>query len=162
MNKKTLTLVVSLVIILALGIGVYFLFFTETQDSQTTQQETQEEPIEKDGDAQEVINLVAVGPIKGDGSGTATRRIINGKFIHTVQAEIPDPSAGKFYEGWLVSGSNFFSTGKMVKRGDYWELEYTVNEDKNNYPEVVITEETKANGLDEIPETHILEGSFNE
>jgi hypothetical protein len=42
------------------------------------------------------------------GSGIATRAFNGERFSHTVRANIPDPAEGKFYEGWLVDGSDFF------------------------------------------------------
>ena len=97
------------------------------------------------------------------GSGTATRIFNDTTFTHSIIADLPDPAFGKFYEGWLVSSTptlRFFSTGKVVLREDKYVLIYT---DFQNYPEhneVVITEETLAQGLDGKPEAHVLEGSF--
>lgn len=71
-----------------------------------------------------------------------------------------DPEEGKFYEDWLVKGVSFFSTGKMKKDGDKYVLQYEVNENKSSFNNVVITEETEADGLDGKPEMHVLEGYF--
>lgn len=106
----------------------------------------------------EETSLEAVGSYTG--SAVATRNFDGEKFIHEVRAKIGDPKEGKFYEGWLVSLPNFFSTGKMIKDGDEYILKYEANEDKSSFSEVVITEETEANGLDGKPEEHVLEGSF--
>lgn len=109
----------------------------------------------------EVTELFAVGGYTGD--GTATRVYTNGVFTHTIQANLPDPADGKFYEGWLVTSTpslDFFSTGGLTKEGNVYILEYTSTEDEFDHPEVVITEETSANGLDGSPEAHILEGEF--
>ena len=109
----------------------------------------------------EVTELFAVGNYTG--SGTATRVFSDGVFTHTVEANIPDPGEGKFYEGWLVTSTpalDFFSTGELTKDGDVYVLEYTSTIDEAGHPEVVITEETSANGLDNNPEAHVLEGEF--
>ncbi len=94
------------------------------------------------------------------GSGLATSSFLNGKFVHTVEADLAEPAAGKFYEGWLVKRSSFFSTGKLEKKNGKYVLEYVSDEDNRDYTQVVITEETQANGLDGQPETHVLEGEF--
>ena len=111
---------------------------------------------------QEQAVLAAIAPYTG--SGTATRSFDGTTFSHAVTAAIADPAAGKFYEGWLVmptpAGPEFFSTGAMEKSGANYVLSYS---SAKNYPfhnKVVITEETSAQGLDNNPEAHVLEGSF--
>lgn len=99
----------------------------------------------------------------GTGSGIATRKYEAGRFSHTVLTDLPDPSAGTFYEGWLVRGKEgdsnfaFISTGKMrIAKGGYL-LEFESGKDYSEYKGVVITLERVD---DKKPETHILEGSF--
>lgn len=96
----------------------------------------------------------------GDSMAIATRDYKDGKFSHTVLADLPDSENGFFYEGWLVRGSdnNTISTGVMrVAKGGYL-LDFTSGVDYTDHNLVVITlERTK----DKLPETHILEGSFN-
>ena len=62
--------------------------------------------------------------------------------------------------GWLVGSFGFVSTGKMVKEGNQYVLQFESQEDMSSYKKVVITEETEANGLDNNPEAHVLEGNF--
>lgn len=97
----------------------------------------------------------------GNSNGEATRKFSDGRFTHSVSASLPDPEDNAFYEGWLVKAdsSGFFSTGKMNKSGDKYELNYTDTEDHPDYPTVVITLEKIE---DTEPETHILEGTFSE
>jgi rhodanese-related sulfurtransferase len=104
------------------------------------------------------VGLIAVGDYQG--SALATRSFLEDKFEHRVIADIIDPPSGKFYEGWLVDGNNFFSTGAMKKENGKYILIYSSNEDSRTYKEVVITEETLSDGLDNKPETHVLEGKF--
>lgn len=99
----------------------------------------------------------------GTGSGIATRKYDGGRFTHAVLADLPDPVAGYFYEGWLVRGKEgdanfaFISTGKMrVAKGGYL-LEFNSSTDYSAYSGVVVTLERVD---DKKPETHILEGSF--
>jgi hypothetical protein len=48
----------------------------------------------------------------------------------------------------------------MVKEGNQYVLQFESQEDMSSYKKVVITEETEANGLDNNPEAHVLEGNF--
>ncbi len=104
------------------------------------------------------MEIQAVGSYSG--SALAVRSYLDGKFSHSVEADISDPASGKFYEGWLVKGSSFFSTGKMTKENGKYVLKYQSTDDQRDYNEVVITEETESLGLDGNPEAHVLEGEF--
>jgi hypothetical protein len=110
----------------------------------------------------ETVDLLAVGEYAG--SGTATRNWDGSVFTHTVEANLSDPSVGKFYEGWLVyktpGGPEFFSTGRMEVVNGTWQLEYTASQNYPDHNDVVITEETESLGLDNNPEAHVLEGAF--
>ena len=99
----------------------------------------------------------------GSASGIATREFKNGKFSHTVLADLPDPKAGEFYQGWLVKGKegdvdfSFISTGRLrLAKGGYL-LEFSSAKDYSDYKNVAVTLETKA---DNKMETRILDGSF--
>lgn len=109
----------------------------------------------------EETTLSAVGAYTG--TAIATRSYTNAMFQHEVIAQLGDPAEGKFYEGWLVTPdlSSVISTGKLVKEaeGEY-SLSFTADTDLRANVDVVITEETLANGLDGVPEAHVLEGSF--
>ena len=104
--------------------------------------------------------LRAVGEYTG--SGTATRKWDGTTFLHTVSAAIGAPAEGKFYEGWLVRPEpfEFVSTGRLEATDDGYGLTFVMERDFREHVNVVITEETEANGLDGIPEAHVLEGSF--
>lgn len=152
--KKIIIIIIAILIVIFLV--VYFMVIRKDSSNQSkTNQQTAQ-----DSDAQEVTNLTSVGPIEGNGSGTATRQIKSGAFIHTITAEIPEPASDKFYEGWLVKGSEYFSTGKLSKKDNQFILDYQSPKDKTSYSRVVVTLETLSKGLDDIPETHVLEGSF--
>ena len=93
----------------------------------------------------------------GISGGIATRDFKNGKYIHTALADLPDPEGAMFYEGWLIKGDDFISTGKMrIAKGGYI-LEFESTTDYSDYDGVVITLEKI---FDNNPEKHILEGSF--
>ncbi|MCH7641267.1 anti-sigma factor [Patescibacteria group bacterium] len=98
----------------------------------------------------------------GNSSGTAYVLGRDGKLSHTVTANLPDPSGGNVYEGWLVNKTpslTFFSTGVMEKQADEtYTLSFMADKLFEGYNFVVITEETV---VDSTPETHILEGTVN-
>jgi hypothetical protein len=87
---------------------------------------------------------------------------IDGKLYHHVSANLNDPPEGQVYEGWLVRKEpslDFFSTGVMKRTpGGRYELTYKADQPYDVYNDVVITLESK---VDEIPEEHVLEGSFD-
>lgn len=155
-----------LIVILIIVLGVVvFIFFNRggqeviapgvAQTPTSTAVPEAMEKVQKQGELSDVSG--------GQGSGMAQTLHENGKFIHSVIALIPDPPAGKFYEGWLVKkeGSqviNFFSTGRMTKEGGSYILQF---EDDKDYPEhnsVIITLEEVD---DKKPEKHILDGNLS-
>lgn len=165
-------LAVLFIVALAIGGGAAYYFYTQVQNLESTPKPTgvaqdngkqvpgvdEEKPQEAEP---EVASLEAVGGYEG--SGRATRIFENDTFTHTVSATLREPAEGKFYEGWLVDKTPelvFFSTGKLVKTGGAYNLEYTSKTNYEEYSDVVITEETEENGLDGVPENHVLEGTF--
>ena len=143
--------VLLLAIVLALVVFGWFLFANDSDKMES------DEVVPVDVIRQEAT-LEAVGTYTGSGSAESS---YDGKmYSHKVTADIGDPAEGKFYEGWLVGSFGFVSTGKMVKEGNQYVLQFESQEDMNSYKKVVITEETEANGLDNNPEAHVLEGNF--
>jgi hypothetical protein len=96
------------------------------------------------------------------GTATATREYNGTEFSHGLTAQTNPPAEGKFYEGWLTGGPDgFISTGKLeLNDQDEWVLVFLSEMDMKDYDGIVVTEETEANGLDNIPEAHVFEGSF--
>jgi hypothetical protein len=167
--NKIIWLVIGIAVIAVVVAGIFWYVGTrkesdeeQTTAATTTQATSAAEPTNGETEAKiETTQLEAVGGYTG--SGTATRSFDGKTFNHTVTADIGDPAPGKFYEGWLVQSTptlKFFSTGKLVKEDGKYTLDFTAEQNYPDYPEVVITEETEANGLDGNPETHVLEGSF--
>ena len=100
----------------------------------------------------------------GNSSAIATRKYADGKFTHTVLADLPDPSEqGAFYQGWLEKGEKgkegyaAISTGKLRIAKGGWMLQYESSTDYSEYKKVLITQEKSS---DSQPEKTILEGSF--
>ncbi len=160
MNRRDIA--IGLIVLALVLVGAYFLIRSRREKPQvvTTPQPKIEEKLEEtfrlnipeDVDKAELVDVTG-----GGASGIATRKFENGVFTHTVLADLPDPTAGTFYEGWLVKNLSFFSTGKMrIAKGGYL-LEFTSSVDYSDYNKVVITLEKVD---DKKPEVHILEGSF--
>jgi len=165
MNRRDI--VIGFVILAALAGFIYFRAKRETPQELTVPQTlSTEDTLEKkfgltlpeNVDRAELKDLSG-----GDASGIATRKFENGTFTHTVLADLPDPEAGTFYEGWLVRGKQgddnfaFISTGRMTLAKGGYILEFTSQTNYSDYSNVVVTSEKQA---DTTPETHILEGSF--
>lgn len=154
MNTKVL---VGIVLVLVLG-GWYM----SSQGGTDTAMEKESDAMMQDHEgAQDVISLTPVGTYSGDGD--ATRSYDGSVFLHTVTARVDDPAEGKFYEGWLVMKEptlTFISTGELTKENGAYTLTFESDTDYSEYVDVVITEETSANGLDGTPEAHVLEGTF--
>jgi len=161
-NKYLLGAVVLIIIITAAA-----LFLSQNknggQEPQSSSDESEvPQPSAQSGQTVETTELTAVGGYAG--GGTANRDYNGKTFVHLVVAQLPDPTSGKFYEGWLVKKQptlTFISTGKLEKEGgDDFVLLFTNETDYSNYSDVVIAEETESLGLDGKVETHVLEGSF--
>ena len=92
------------------------------------------------------------------GLGMVTRKYSDGKFEITILADIPAPSAGYFYQGWILKDdSAFLSLGKLgIAKGGFI-LDFTSAKDYSDYKKVVVTLEKT---LDQSPEKSILEGSY--
>ena len=153
--------VLLLAIVLALVVFGWFLFANDS-DKMESDEIVPTDVVPTDVVPTDVIEqeatLEAVGTYTGSGSAESS---YDGKmYSHKVTADIGDPAEGKFYEGWLVGSFGFVSTGKMVKEGNQYVLQFESQEDMSSYKKVVITEETEANGLDNNPEAHVLEGNF--
>lgn len=159
MQKNTWLLLVAAVLVIGflvvssiLGTG------PKKQDSSSTNSTSSET-----SDKPEMKNTKLTGVGAFVGSGTAIDILDKTTFSHSVVAEVSDPPTGKFYEGWLVSKSStkkYVSTGKLEKKGRNYTVNFVSQTNYYDYPEVVVTLETESLGLDNQPETHVLEGSF--
>ncbi len=167
-KKSMIIFIVVIIFMIILAVLALFLLPEKEENQNTTVTTPQQSEVTNDLSNEtsqpsksipliEEIELVSVGVYEG--SGTATRTV-EGEYVHTVTAKIGEPVEGDFYEGWLV-GPSIISTGKLTEEfpGE-WSLTYTSDKDLFEYTSVVITEETEANGLDNKPEDHVLEGSF--
>ena len=157
--------VLVVLVVVALLVGGYYFWKKggQTQDLNSENEPNKQVYVSEEMPDENLQQIILTPVDEFEGIGNATRSFNDGTFVHMVSASIEDPPEGKFYEGWLVTNSpelDFFSTGKMVKENNSYLLLYESSSDLTEYNEVVITQETESNGLDGIPELHILEGSF--
>jgi len=146
----------KLIIVLIIG-AVGFLYWVSQKEAPAPEEGSQ---VEIGGQNIESAELTAVGDYEG--VGVAARTWDGTTFAHSINADIDAPAEGTFYEGWLVRPNPFeiVSTGKLTPNVVGYGLSFTIDRDMREYTNVVLTEETEANGLDGVPEAHVLEGAF--
>lgn len=92
----------------------------------------------------------------GRARATATRSFGGGTYILTVDGTLPDPK-NVSYQVWVVGGGEVVPIDYMRGEKTKWDLSVRTSDEFSNYDEIWITlERTK----DEIPEEHVMEGSF--
>lgn len=174
MKASTIGLIVVLLVtVVALGIWLAFVTQQRGFDAPAVQP-TVSDPggedeaiLEDDGERgiEPLGRAAELSPVEPySGSGVAVIIFDGTQFVHEVSATLPDPAEGKFYEGWLVRQQPqtvFISTGRLEKLEDGYNLQFQSDQDLSQYTSAVITEETEAQGLDGVPETHVLEGTFD-
>jgi len=181
-GQGQIILVVVVVVLLLLG---GFVYYTNNQRGQTTPPPEEKEQLDMDQGKNMMVEsdetMVMEDDMKlsimddpdslsgtlddvtgGNSSGTAYVLRRDGKLWHTVTANLPDPTEGNVYEGWLVNKTPslmFFSTGVLEKQADgTYTLSFMSDKLFEGYNFVVITEETV---VDPTPEEHIIEGTVN-
>lgn len=104
--------------------------------------------------------MTLLSDVTGGGAvGTAWREFDDINFYHKVEATgLPALEKGFFYEGWLVGGEGFFSTGRMAVVEGAGSLYYKSDQDQSDFAGAVITLEPEDG--DPAPDKHVLEGSF--
>jgi hypothetical protein len=94
----------------------------------------------------------------GNAYGIATREYENDSFTLNILADLPEPTDGEVYQGWIAKDSEeSVSVGQLRIAKGGWTLEFNSSTDFSDYNKVMVTEETALNSE---PETTILEGSF--
>ena len=92
----------------------------------------------------------------GQAKATASRSFGGGLYILSVDATLPDPN-NTYYEVWLVSDGKVIPIDFMTGSKTSWSLRLRSSDKYSSYDGIWNTlERTK----DELPEEHILEGSF--
>jgi len=92
----------------------------------------------------------------GEAKATATRSFGGGLYILSVDATLPDP-VNTNYQVWLVGGGSVIPIDYMNGSKTSWSLGLRSSDKYSKYDGIWITlERTK----DELPEEHVLEGTF--
>lgn len=165
MNRRDI--VIGLVVLAALAGVIYFRSRGPSPDELKVPQTLSTEDVLEDRFGLDIPEDVDKAELKDVSGGTstaiATRKFEAGTFTHTVIADLPDSDPGTFYEGWLVRDNqgdpdfNIISTGRMrIAKGGYL-LEFQSTTDYSDHNNVIITQEEVS---DNVPEKHVLEGSF--
>jgi len=93
---------------------------------------------------------------QGQAKATASRSFGGGTYILSVDATLPDPKS-TYYQVWLVGNGKTIPIDFMSGSKTSWSLRLKSSDKYSNYDGIWITlERTK----DELPEEHVLEGSF--
>lgn len=92
----------------------------------------------------------------GEAKGVARRSYGDGVYILSVEATLPDPK-NTFYQVWLVGGGEVVSIDYMRGSKNTWNFNLRSQDKYSSYGEIWITlERTK----DDLPEEHVMEGTF--
>lgn len=120
------------------------------------------EPTKTEEEAAALVQTAELEGVGGfEGSGQAAR-FYEGEYVLNVEAGLPDPPVGFFYEAWLRDGGGErVSVGKMEKAGAVYMLEYNSERNMDGYGTVIVSQETEESGQDGKMETEVLEGNFN-
>ncbi|MBI3283012.1 hypothetical protein HYZ70_02950 [Candidatus Curtissbacteria bacterium] len=105
-----------------------------------------------------VTQRAVLADVKYDGEAraTAVRSFGGGTYILTVDATLPDPK-NVSYQVWVTGGGEVVPIDYMRGEGTRWSLSVRTGDEFSLYDGIWITlERTK----DEIPEEHVMEGSF--
>lgn len=92
----------------------------------------------------------------GEAKAVATRSYGGGIYKLSVDATLPDPKNVN-YQVWLVSGENVLPIDYMRGLGTSWSLSLRSEDKYSGYGGIWITLERSK---DELPEEHVMEGSF--
>lgn len=92
----------------------------------------------------------------GEAKAAATRSYGGGIYKLSVDATLPDPKNVN-YQVWLVSGENVLPIDYMRGSGTSWSLSLNSEDKYSGYRGIWITLERNK---DELPEEHVMEGSF--
>lgn len=163
MNRRDI--VFGVVIVAAIG-GLIYFFSRPEEDLKVPEPQTLsvEDKIEESFNLEipEDVDKAELKDVSGGGSSAiATRNLEGGVFVHTILADLPDPEAGNYYQGWLVKEGEedkAIPTGRFSMAKGGYLLEFSSQTDYSDYKEVVVTKKTTSGKL---PKDHILKGNFN-
>lgn len=118
-----------------------------------------EELLEKSGvELPEGVDRADLNPVEGDGTGLATRNLVDQGREYTVLAALPTPVSG-WYEAWISNddGSEAVSLGRLQSVKGGYLVEVTLDGELSEKNRVVVT----LGPTDEGATTNVvLEGAF--
>lgn len=170
----------SLVIIVLLGGSVWYISQKDFVSEQLQEEEASIEssallpvqarlvPVESgvagDQEVSEFGDIAELNAIDSqEGRGLAMRSYDGTRFVHSIEASLPEMPTGSFYEGWLVNSENseeFISTGVLTPNENEWRLFYRSDEVPMGMSMVVVSVESAEVGQDGEMGERILEGAF--
>lgn len=161
MKSSSLALIVA---ILALLLGGALYFYDQGNGSLQSASSENDSVGNLDSSAAQVFvsepSRIELTPIYGyEASAVSNRLFHNGKFILTVNADLPVNQPGYFYQVWVENTENqgITSLGKLEEEGGSYYLEHKNEKDLSALNKIIITKE---NIFDDIPEGKIMEGTF--
>ena len=149
MNSRKGTLILAVLVIIALGVGLWWFL----------NRSTEVHPPESDDILTETVNLQPFDDYRS--GGHASRTIQNDTYNFTVSALMEVPGENKFYQAWLIKDGypkQYISMGKLEYRGNgVYSLTFTDETNISDYRTILVTEEAKDDGN---PETGLIQGTF--
>lgn len=150
MNFSKKDIIIGFAIILIVVFGAYFYKRSKSPKIYTLSTPVPiifQEDIENDFKYNIPDNITAI-ELKGEGRGLATNK--------EILADIENPIAGYFYQGWVEDNDKLTSLGRLVEGKGGWMLEFPEVSDVENKKIIVSLEKVFDNKI----EKRILEGSF--
>jgi|GEM_PF-1647603 len=78
-------------------------------------------------------------------NGLAKRAFAMGKFVHTINIDLPDLKEGETYEGWLVKGDKsektVVCTGKLLNLNNEYFLVFETDQDLRSFEDIIVTKQ---------------------
>jgi hypothetical protein len=164
MNRRDI--VIGLIILAGLTALIYYWQRPSSEELQIPQTLSVEDTIEEmfNVEIPEDVEKAEMRDVSGgDASAVATRKYEEGKFTHSVLADLADPEPDTFYQGWLQrdeEGSESYSlisTGRLRTAKGGYLLEFESAADFSDHGKVMISSEKVDDGQ---MEEKVLEGSF--
>lgn len=168
MNRRDI--VIGAIVLLILGGVLYVRSRNDENDLKVPEGQTEAASTEQELEDKFKIDIPDDAPkaeLKsvggGDTSGIATRKDENGNEVVMVLADLPEPTAGTSYYGFLVKGEEgeddyaVIPAGRLIAAKGGYTLNFPSKTEYADYETVVISEEKSASTK---PSKKVLEGNF--
>ena len=164
---KTRDIVIGVVILLVLAGVIYYRQKQKNLPETTVPEAVSVEKQMEDKFHVQIPDDVSKPELKdqtgGNSTGIATENVVNGKYQASILADLPEPTAGKFYQGWVEKGTkgnsdySLVSLGKLKSAKGGWMIDFESSKDYSDHKTFIVTMESK---FDSTPETTVLQGNF--